>query len=482
MSSNAASADLLCQRAATLLDAGRINAARPLLTAARALAGRTPASIHLSVRLAAANGDWPDALAELDEAIDAQPQDVGLRKLRAEARHRSGDVEGAARDAAEAVLSDRTDSRAKALLGAALLDLGLPADAASCLREAVAGAPHEAIYREALASALDRSGDADGALSVLVDGVTIVPLALSLRNAAILLCMRRRDFIYALTFAEEARQAGVLDASTLSMKGHALASLGRHDDAALAYQDALKLDPDDANVRHLVASAGLLPDGKRAPEAFIRTVFDDYADRFESDLISLRYGIPTAVRTALQSHPKCAAGESVGPVLDLGCGTGLAALALSDLPLGPFTGLDLSPRMLEQARVKRLYTELCEGEIVKFLDERREQWPLILAADVVCYFGELNELLAGVHRNLLPNGWFVFSTEELLPDHDGVTPGNGDYALGRQGRYAHVPHYLYEAAFAAGFRVLRFDRPSVRQEAGVDVPGLLLTLERIAPS
>jgi predicted TPR repeat methyltransferase len=107
---------------------------------------------------------------------------------------------------------------------------------------------------------------------------------------------------------------------------------------------------------------------------------------------------------------------------------------------------------------------------------------LIVAADVVCYFGDLNDLFAAVHRSLLPNGWFIFSTEELLPDHDGVTPGNGDYALGRQGRYAHAPHYVYEAAFDAGFRVLRFDRPSVRQEAGVDVPGLLLTLERIAPS
>jgi predicted TPR repeat methyltransferase len=84
-----------------------------------------------------------------------------------------------------------------------------------------------------------------------------------------------------------------------------------------------------------------------------------------------------------------------------------------------------------------------------------------------------------VHKSLTPDGWFVFSAEEIMPDHDGVMPGNGEYALGRQGRYAHAPHYLYEAAYAAGFRVLRFDRPVLRQEAGVDVPGLLLTLERM---
>jgi predicted TPR repeat methyltransferase len=482
MSSNAESGELLCERAAALLDAGRVNAARPLLTAARALAGRTLASIHLSVRLAAADGDWQAALSELDEAIEAHPEDCGLRKLRAEARHRTGNVEGAARDAAEAVLNDRTDLRAKALLGAALLDLGLLADAGSCLREAVAGAPHEAIYREALAAALERTGDADGALAALTEGIVVLPGSLSLRNAAILLCMRRRDFIHALKFAEEACQVGLLDATTLGMKGHALVNLGQHDEAALAYQDALKLDPEDAHVRHLVASSGLLPDSKRAPEAFIRAVFDEYADRFENHLISLGYGIPGAIRTVLQDHPKLATGEPLGPVLDLGCGTGLVALAISDLPVGPFNGVDLSPRMLEQARVKHLYAKLCEADVVAFLDERQGQWPLIIAADVICYFGDLSGLFAGVHRNLIPNGWFIFSTEELLPDLEGVTSGNGDYALGRQGRYSHAPHYLYEAALAAGFRVLRVDRPSVRREAGVEVPGLLLTLERIPPS
>ncbi|HVY16497.1 MAG TPA: methyltransferase [Rhodopila sp.] len=482
MSSAGASADLLCERAAALLDTGRVNAARPLLTAARALAGRTPACIQLSVRIAAADGDWVAAIAELDDAIGTEPENADLRKLRAEARHRTGDVEGAARDAAEAVVANPADPRAKALLGAALLDLGLVADAASCLREAVNGTPHDPLYREALAAATERLGDVSGALDVLNEGILAAPGAVTLRNAAVLLCMRRRDFLGALSHAEEARQAGVLDAATLGMKGHALASLGRHEEAGRAYLDALKLDPEDAHLKYLVASSSLSPNAGQTPEVFIRTLFDGHADHFENHLISLRYGIPGAMRTALRSHPKLMAEEPVGPVLDLGCGTGLTALALGDLAVGPFTGVDISPRMLDHARVKRLYKDLHEGEIVAVLNERRERWPLIVAADVVCYFGALDDLLAAVHRSLAPGGWFVFSAEELLPDHDGVTPGDGDYALGRQGRYAHSPHYVYEAAFAAGFRVLRFDRPVVRQEAGIDVPGLLLALERIEPS
>jgi predicted TPR repeat methyltransferase len=333
-----------------------------------------------------------------------------------------------------------------------------------------------------LAAALERAGDTDAALRVLTEAIERRPDSLSTRNAAILLCIRRRDFTRADMLAERARIAGVADAATFGMKGHALSSLGRHKDAARAYQDALKLDPNDSHVRHLVAAAAAMAEAGDAPEAFIRTVFDGYADRFETHLLSLGYRIPEAIRAVLQRHPKAAAGLPLGPVLDLGCGTGLAAMAIADLPAGPFTGVDLSPKMLEHARVKRVYADLREAEIIADLTAHAQIWPLVIAADTVCYFGDLDLLLAAVYQRMQPGGWFIFSVEEILADHDGVMPGNGNWALGRQGRYAHAPHYVHEAACSAGFRVLRIDRPVIRQEAGIDVPGLLLTIERLAVS
>jgi cytochrome c-type biogenesis protein CcmH/NrfG len=50
------------------------------------------------------------------------------------------------------------------------------------------------------------------------------------------------------------------------MKGHALSSLGDHDQAVSAYQEALKLAPEDPYVRHLVVAATAMPGSKRAPE------------------------------------------------------------------------------------------------------------------------------------------------------------------------------------------------------------------------
>jgi len=464
------------------MDAGRYNAARPILTAARAIDSTAAVALHLSLRLAAAEEDWPAALRDLDVAIENTPQDPVLRKYRAEARHRNGDVEGAARDAAEAVYLDQNDPRAKALLGAALLDLGLTGEAATCLHEAVTGCPAEPLYREALATALERRGDAENALEVLNAGITATPNDVLIRNAAILLCLRRRDWVGVLRLAEAARKVGAINADTLGMQGHALASLGRHEEAAFAYQDALKLAPADAHLRHLVAASSLLPSATRAPDAFVRAMFDEYADRFEAHLIGLGYAIPAAMRDVITTHPAITSGGELGPVLDLGCGTGLVALTLGDLPLGPFTGIDLSPAMLRQARAKHLYADLREAEIVSALREDDTAWKLILAADVVCYLGPIEDLLAAVYPRMAQGGWFIFSVEELLPDHDGIVPGNGDYALGRQGRYAHASHYIYEAACAAGFRVLRLDRPTIRYEGGAPVAGLMLTLERMDPS
>jgi predicted TPR repeat methyltransferase len=465
-------AGTLMTRVRQLIEQGRPGAARPLLAAARGLSKPSAELSVLAARLALCDGTIGNAEAELDQAISADPDHAGLHKCRAEVRLRLDDLDGAVRDAAEAVILDRDDPSAKALLGGMLQRLGRTADSIACMTEAVAAAPGDIVFREMLANAQTASGDLAGALETLLDGIRIVPGATAIRNAAILLCIRRRDFARAERIAEQARIDGVADGSTFGLKGHALASLGRQDDAALAYNEALKLAPGDADIRHLAAMAGSAP---KTSYDFVRTLFDGYADRFESHLIALGYRVPGLIRRHVIDF---AAVGNTGPVLDLGCGTGLVALALSNLALGPFTGIDLSPRMLEQARAKGLYAELREARLPAALRQDTTRWRLILAADVMCYFGALDEMLGAVRERMRPGGRFICSVEELLPDHDGIVPGNGDWALGRQGRHAHAARYLASTADALGFRCLTIDRETLRYEAGGPVDGLLMVLER----
>jgi predicted TPR repeat methyltransferase len=389
-----------------------------------------------------------------------------------------GDREGAAADAAEAVILDSSDPVAKALLGVLMLELNRPVDAIACLSEAVATDPTYPAYREGLAAAQEATGDADAALATLTAGIAAAPGRIELRNAATLLSVRRRDFTTAVRLAEEARVAGIADACLFGLKGHALSSLGRHDEAAGAYAEALKLGPNDPYVRHLVAASGALPGAKRAPVEYLRAVFDGYADRFDLHLVSLGYRIPGLVRAELLRHPAIVAGESLGPVLDLGCGTGLMAVVLSDLPIGPITGVDIAPRMLANAAATQLYADLREADLMQLLTEDVARWRLILAGDVLCYFGALEDVLAAVHARLEPGGWFIFSVEELLPDYDGVMYGNGDWALHRQGRYTHTMDYIARVACDLHFTIRTLEHETVRYEADAPVAGFLAVLER----
>lgn len=474
-----ADADTLIQRISELLDTGRVGTARPLLAAARRMTAPSPGLAHLAARIAFQDGAMDLARQELDIAVGMAPEHAGLRKWRADLRRQMGDLDGATRDAAEAVILDPHDPAAKALLGGMMLQLGRAPEAVACLAEAVAGDPADPAFREVLAAAQEAAGDAESALGTLMAGIVAVPNVVGLCNAAVLLCIRRRDYRRAVHIAESARVAGLADATLFGLKGHALSSLGRHDEATDSYREALKLRPDDPHMRHLVAASGALPGARRAPPEFVLSVFDGMADRFENHLVSLGYRIPAAIRDVLFTHPAVAAGQPLGPVLDLGCGTELMALLLSDLPIGPITGVDVSPRMLAHARVKQLYSVLHEADCLDMLARDETRWKLVLAADVLVYFGALDDLFAAVHARLEPGGWFVFSVEELLPDHDGAVPGNGDWVLMRQGRYAHAVSYVHETACKAGFRVNALLHQVIRQEAGAPVQGLLAVLERI---
>src|SRR5262249_58428588 len=84
----------------------------------------------------------------------------------------------------------------------------------------------------------------------------------------------------------------------------------------------------------------------------------------------LNYRAPELLFRAVETA-HATARMKFGSVLDLGCGTGLAAL-----PFRPFgdwmVGVDLSRGMLAQARAKGLYDRLVESEIPDFLADEGE--------------------------------------------------------------------------------------------------------------
>lgn len=463
-------ADFLAARLTEMLAAGRTGAARPMLAALRRLTPPSPLLAELGALLALHEGRLGDARVELDVAIAAHPDHAGLRRCRADIRHRAGDISGASHDAAEAVVLEPANVAGKAILGILMMEGGRPADAVRCLAEARASLPADAAICEALSQAQAAAGDVEDAAATLAAGVAASPGSMSLRNASVLLAVRRRAFASAVALAEDARRDGMVDACLFGLKGHALTSLGRHDEAAEAYQEALKLGPEDPYVRHLVAAAGGVAGTDRAPADYLSAVFDGYADRFEAHLIALGYRIPGVIRTALPHHARLRDDGTYGPALDLGCGTGLVSVALSDLPIGPITGVDVSARMLAKAASKQLYANLRQVDVLDFLKEPGPGFALAFAADLLCYFGALDGVTRAVRQRLDPGGLFFLSVERT----ESVT--DRGWVLGRHGRYAHTAAYLSATANAAGFTIVSLDPEVIRTEAGAPAHGLFAVL------
>ena len=471
--------DALMQRVSDMIEAGRLGVARPLLAAVKRLSPSPARLAELTARLAIGEGRLGDAEAELNAAVATAPDDRALRKRRAALRIQTGNLAGAAEDAAEAVILQRNDPAAKALLGVALMGLDQPEDAIQCLREAVAAEPNNPAFYQGLSTAEDAIGQAPAATATLDAGIQACPGSVGLRNAAIVHRLRSHDFGGAMALAEQAQRSGVADAWLHVLKGHTLSGLGRHLEAAEAYADALKLEPADPQIRHLAAASKARAESENEPGNYLRALFDGYAERFDGQLISLGYRVPGLFRAALlRILPRLRNGEPAGPVLDLGCGTGLVAVAVSDLPLRPMIGVDLSPAMLREATAKGLYAELREKELVTAISEDARNYQIILAGDVLCYFGPLDAVLAGTYRRLIDGGLFLFSVE-LLSQNSGDQGSEGrDWAPGPHGRFAHTAEYVEREARAAGFLIREIEQQTLRYEMGKPVTGMILALER----
>jgi predicted TPR repeat methyltransferase len=267
---------------------------------------------------------------------------------------------------------------------------------------------------------------------------------------------------------------GLNDAALQSVLAHALVAEGKLAEAAPHFIAASRLAPQDGYLAHLAAAAnGSGTD--RATDRYVASLFDGYAPRFEDSLLSLGYRVPGLIRQGVKRQlPAVAAGVAkLGPVLDLGCGTGFIGVALSDMLGGPLTGIDLSRGMLDQAAAKGLYASVQQVEISTALQAGMPPQALVIAADVFCYFGRLDEVLALCRRQLAPDGLLMFSVERIDP---GEPAGEG-WRLGSSGRYAHADAYLAGCLAATGLTALEWREEAVRLDAAGPVAGLLVVAQ-----
>ncbi|HSB97736.1 MAG TPA: tetratricopeptide repeat protein, partial [Spongiibacteraceae bacterium] len=249
--------------------------------------------------------------------------------------------------------------------------------------------------------------------------------------------------------------------------GSALMSQGKFAEARAAFERGLELEPDNTSTSHLLTSLRG-ETTETAPQAYVKCLFDDFADQFESRLVGdLKYRAPNLIRTAIDGTAKRS--DKFEHALDLGCGTGLAGEHVADI-VNEIRGVDLSPKMLEVAERKGIYSNLYAEDIVEYLERSEREFPhydLVLAADVFVYVGNLEPIFKGIRKVFAAGGLFVFSVEDL-PE--------GTYKLLTSGRYAHSATYIRELAANYGFSIVRCGKLELRKERETIIMGNIFVL------
>lgn len=268
-----------------------------------------------------------------------------------------------------------------------------------------------------------------------------------------------------------------------------------------------KIEPDNVFSRRILAGISGMPAESGDDRLYAEKLFDNFAATYDETLERLN---PQITAEFLRQH-----GAAAGNVLDLGCGTGLAAQALKTAD-NTFDGADISANMLEAAQRKGLYRELYQADAAALLRNMaagtavkpmaattmaeilagteannavpHNDYDLILAFDVFCYMGNLEEILTAAAdlirqadrrraesgkteaAGTMPELWF---TTESADEERGK-----DFYLTATGRYKHQRAYVEKTLQAAGFAEIDAYPLVLRQENGEDVPGFLFRAAR----
>jgi predicted TPR repeat methyltransferase len=374
--------------------------------------------------------------------------------------------------------SDSPGTDALLNLGMVLHDLGRSVEAAEVLGKLVMVHPQFSAGWVQLAHVIALGGFDWEAHQAIARALKAKPNAQTLVAASMVLMMLE-DKDAAESLARRAVKMSPQSASAWIQLGQILTIKGRTYDAAAAYQRALAEEPGNAVATFFLAALNAPgaandpapPAVAIAPPEYVRALFDGFAERFETSLVdSLKYRVPQLMEQMFAGHLRRGDAAPIKPLvmLDAGCGTGLCAQWMAAYR-GSLAGVDLSRGMIARAQGRELYDELIVGDVVADLQRRPGTLDLIVAADVLVYFGDLSRLFAAAAAALRPGGVFLFSVE---------ASAGADFLLLPTHRFAHSMNYLHRLAVCSALSIRTTEEVVVRMDKGSEVRGYLVLAEK----
>ncbi len=340
-------------------------------------------------------------------------------------------------------------------------------EAAVRMRTAISQGNETLAARACLGQALYLLGDFSGAAEAFALQASLSPvdpkIMQKLALCRLIEAVIRGSVGDALAIYRQTAGAHGEDLSKVTRTAFQLLSGYGHREAALKLGTARREWAGEDPVERYLLSALAGDPIERAPDDYLVAHFDGFADGFDQTLVEiLDYHVPEKLNALLQ-----ATGRRFPKVLELGCGTGLAGPLLRKLS-GTMTGIDISPRMLEKARARKLYDHLQIAEAASFLEGMQDRFDLIFGTDLLVYFGDMSALFRHAARSLGENGLFAFNIEST---------DMADFTVLPTGRFAHRISYVEELA-RKDFTLVEMVPTTLRLEANRPVAGALFVLRR----
>ena len=170
----------------------------------------------------------------------------------------------------------------------------------------------------------------------------------------------------------------------------------------------------------------------------VKTLYRDWATTYDADFIErMGYAMPRIVAEVFIRV------GGVGPVLDVGCGSGAVGVELAGYRID---GLDLSPEMLAVAVEKGVYTRLIEGDLLKVLPLDSGGYRGIISAGTFTHGHVGPEALDELVRVSAPGATFCLGINaEHFETHGFATKFTALRDSGFIGEVTLEDHPIYEA-------------------------------------
>ncbi|HIB90987.1 TPA: tetratricopeptide repeat protein, partial [Candidatus Poribacteria bacterium] len=337
--------------------------------------------------------------------------------------------------------------------------------AINCYQKAIQINPNLAEIHNNLGSLYQELGKTQEAMNCYQKAIQINPNLSEVHNNLGNLYRELGEYQKAINCYQKAIQINPNLAEARNNLGSLYRELGKTQEAMNCYQKAidlydhvLALNPNNSGAYsnretalHLLNSqAGVTT--KTASEDYIKTLFDDYAKRFDHHLTTiLDYKVPQFLINSL--YTLIGSDLIFDNVIDLGCGTGLSGKEFRPISKR-LVGIDLSPKMIEIAEGKKIYDLIENIEVNKYLETKSEKYDLFIATDFLIYVGDPTRLFSNISKTSKPKAIFLFSTESTQ---------DKDYVLTNQGRYAHSEEYIHQLAKLNKFTILNVENATIRK-------------------